>query len=103
MNENKYNELRKGIKEVHNINVALSNTLEDNIKDFESIEDLEVHKNNYLSFMLEVQDQLELLLKATVNLDILNKELILNDDEDVEDINPYNVEFRKKLLKGFED
>jgi len=100
MNENKYNELRKGIKEVHNINVVLSDTLEDNIKDFESIEDLEVHKNNYLSFMLEVQDQLELLLKATVNLDMLNKELILNDDEDVKDINPHSVEFSKKLLKA---
>jgi len=99
MNENKYNELRKGIKEVHNINVVLSDTLEDNIKDFESIEDLEVHKNNYLSFMLEVQDQLELLLKATVGLDMLNEELILNDG-DVEDINPHSVEFSKKLLKA---
>jgi len=99
MNENKYNELRKGIKEVHNINVVLSDTLEDNIKDFEGIEDLEVHKNNYLSFMLEVQDQLELLLKATVGLDMLNEELILNDG-DVEDINPHSVEFSKKLLKA---
>jgi len=102
MNENKYNELRKGIKEVHNINVTLSNTLEDNIKDFESIENLEVHKSNYLFFMLEVQDQLELLLKATVGLDMLNEELILNDG-DVEDINPHSIEFSKKLLKGFED
>ena len=102
MNENKYNELRLGITKIHNINVALSSTLEDNIKDFESIEDLEVHKSNYLFFMLEVQDQMRLLLDATVNLDMLNKELILNDG-DAKDINPHSVEFSKKLLKGFED
>ena len=102
MNENKYNELRIGITKIHNINVALSSTLEDNIKEFESIEDLEVHKSNYLFFMLEVQDQMRLLLDATVNLDMLNKELILNDG-DAKDINPHSVEFGKKLLKGFED
>jgi len=99
MNEDKYNELRLGITKIHNINVSLSSTLEDNIKDFESIEDLEVHKSNYLFFMLEVQDQLELLLKATVGLDKLNEDLILNGDADTKDINPHSVEFCKKLLK----
>jgi len=42
MNEENYNYLRLGIKDLHNINVSLSFALEDCIKDFEVTKDLEV-------------------------------------------------------------
>jgi len=103
MNEENYNYLRLGIKDLHNINVSLSFALEDCIKDFEVTKDLEVQKSNYLSFMLEVKDQMNLFIEATARLDKLNEDLILNGDADTKLVKPNNDEFGIKLLKGFED
>ena len=103
MNEENYNYLRLGIKDLHNVNVSLSFALEDCIKDFEVTEDLEVQKSNYLSFMLEVQDQMVLLIEATARLDKLNEDLVLNGDADTKMVKPKSDEFEIKLLKGFED
>ena len=100
MNEENYNYLRLGIKDLHNVNVSLSFALEDCIKDFEVTEDLEVQKSNYLSFMLEVQDQMVLLIEATARLDKLNEDLVLNGDLDTQMVKPKSDEFEIKLLKG---
>lgn len=95
--EAKYQYFNHNINKVENVNIVLNEKIDlylnafDDDADYETIEDV---KGEFLSFMISVREQMNILLDAVSDLDELNKTMILGNSVDIS-----SIEYKKEMLK----